>query len=531
MLEAIKDETQSKTEASVGVDSTAGKLFAPITSLLAGGLVGAGVLAGTDASGAGATVAGILAAIGASLVFKASSSRSRSATSSREQKFIFDLSATTLDRILPILIERLRRAGLAPIFVVDELDKVDQLSRRILGMVHHLKKLVAENAFFAFLTDRTYFERLSQRTGTLAYPVEYTYYTHLVFVSFTTNDFHEYLSGRPAHGNQPKRAGVLQLVPDPPGAAQAPTPAPAPAPAPAPDAEPDAEPPPRPVTGEMPGLQAQTTASADDLDLEVLPYFLLHRAQLHPLDLKRQLSSLRDAAGNLAMRRGQVRGEGYRLDVQMQVAIEMMLDRELIRAYLTRDPDDRRLAHDAMYYLTRLWRKKEEEVIDLSDNGKLAFSTYLSDRIGTEGVLPEPVAVTPNGKRDAFDTERMQIDESTRDFLLNGVRSLAAMLADHDLFERHLDAWNAERLAEGRLAVGGGVRDTLQLNRSTPLLDRVGDEGSNRSAWTYDPAGLLLVFSPAGAPADEFAPPLANLTDIDDDIAFIREFANALGGV
>ena len=45
------------------------------------------------------------------------------------------------------------------------------------------------------------------------------------------------------------------------------------------------------------------------------------------------------------MRRGQVRGEGYRLDVQMQVAIEMMLDRELIRAYLTRDPDDRRLVH------------------------------------------------------------------------------------------------------------------------------------------------------------------------------------------
>ena len=40
-----------------------------------------------------------------------------------------------------------------------------------------------------------------------------------------------------------------------------------------------------------------------------------------------------------------------------------------------------------MYYLTRLW-KKEEEVIDLSDSGKISFSTYLSDRIGTEGVLP-----------------------------------------------------------------------------------------------------------------------------------------------
>jgi hypothetical protein len=535
MLEAIKDESQSKSESSFGIDSTAGKLFAPITSLLTGGLVGAGLLA-ADASGPGATVAGILAALGASLVFKASSSRSRAATTSREQKFIFDLSATTLDRILPILIERVRRAGLAPIFIVDELDKVDQLSRRILGMVHHLKKLVAENAFFAFLTDRTYFERLSQRTGALAYPVEYTYYTHLVFVSFTTQDFHEYLSGRPARGDQSKRDGILQLVPDAPSAT--PPPQPVHPPAAAGPAAPDATQPPAtpnvapssPVTGEMPGIQAQTTASADDLDLQVLPYFLLHRAQLHPLDLKRQLSSLRDAAGLLAMRRGQVRGEGYRLDVQMQVAIEMMLDRELIRAYLTRDPDDRRLVHDAMYYLTRRW-KREEEIIDLSESGTLAFSTYLSDRIGTEGVLPEPVAVAPNGKpREGFDTERMEIDDTTREFLLNGVRSLAAMLADHDLFERYLDAWNAERLAEGRPAVGGGVRDTLQLKRSTPLLRHVGDANANLYGWNYDRAGLELIVQPAGRAADEFAPP-SSQTDIDDDIRFIREFAKALGGI
>jgi hypothetical protein len=281
----------------------------------------------------------------------------------------------------------------------------------------------------------------------------------------------------------------------------------------------------------MPGIQAQTTASADDLDLEVLPYFLLHRAQLHPLDLKRHLSALRDVEGNLAMRRGQVRGEGYRLDVQMQVGIEMILDRELFKAYLMRDPDDRRLVHDAVYYLTRRW-KKEEEIIDLSEPGAGAFSAYLSDRIGTEGVVPEPEsrARTGDGSPAALDTERMVIDETTRDFLLNGVRSLAALLAAHDLFERYLDAWNAERHAEGRPAVGGGVRDALQLKRSTPLLRRVGDEGSNRYAWNYDRAGLQLVFSPAGAAADEFAPPTA-LTDIDDDIAFIRAFAAALEAV
>ena len=80
------------------------------------------------------------------------------------------------------------------------------------------------------------------------------------------------------------------------------------------------------------------------------------------------------------------------------------------------------------------------------------------------------------------------------------------MLADHD-FERYLDAWNAERLAEGRPAVGGGVRDTLELKRSTPLLRRVGDEGSNRYKWNYDRAGLLLGSLAGGCSGRRVAPP------------------------
>ena len=45
-------------------------------------------------------------------------------------------------------------------------------AENIIDVVRHLKKLVAEQAFFCFLTDRTYFEELVQRSRDEPYPVE-----------------------------------------------------------------------------------------------------------------------------------------------------------------------------------------------------------------------------------------------------------------------------------------------------------------------------------------------------------------------
>jgi len=46
------------------------------------------------------------------------------------------------------------------VLVVDELDKVRGLPDRLEAMIHFLKKLVAENVFTCFLTDRGYLEHL-----------------------------------------------------------------------------------------------------------------------------------------------------------------------------------------------------------------------------------------------------------------------------------------------------------------------------------------------------------------------------------
>ena len=51
--------------------------------------------------------------------------------------------------MIPLLIERVLDAGLAPVFVVDELDKVDgersTFAERLREAVRHLRKLVAES--------------------------------------------------------------------------------------------------------------------------------------------------------------------------------------------------------------------------------------------------------------------------------------------------------------------------------------------------------------------------------------------------
>lgn len=76
---------------------------------------------------------------------------------------------------------------------MDELDKIDGLSDRTTDMVKRLKKLVAENAFFCFLTDRKYFEEMTVRTAGAPYPIEYTYFTNQLFIIFRHDDMHRYL--------------------------------------------------------------------------------------------------------------------------------------------------------------------------------------------------------------------------------------------------------------------------------------------------------------------------------------------------
>jgi hypothetical protein len=148
-------------EAAVGIETKGSDLIKPLAALACGAVV-----AGASAA-SGNLVAplplGVLTVVLAGLFFRISSTSTLKRERKVDRTFIPDLSIKTLHRVIPSLIERLQEAGLAPVFIVDELDKVDDLHERIYPLIRNLKKLFAESTFTCLLVDRGFYENLQIR--------------------------------------------------------------------------------------------------------------------------------------------------------------------------------------------------------------------------------------------------------------------------------------------------------------------------------------------------------------------------------
>src|SRR5262249_40435064 len=102
--------------------------------------------------------------------------------------FIADRSLQTLERDLPLVIERVRAAGLAPIFLIDELDKVSGTSNVIDRIIGRLKNLTTDYGFFCFLTGREYYDEIELKVTTEAFPNEHTYFSHRLLVLYRPSE-------------------------------------------------------------------------------------------------------------------------------------------------------------------------------------------------------------------------------------------------------------------------------------------------------------------------------------------------------
>jgi hypothetical protein len=381
---------KTETEGQISIDAKSAELLKPVIAILTGGLAGTGVLAVDPTQYTTAAVVGFAAALAMSVAAKYSASWSHQRSLAREDLFIPNLSVATLDRVLPVLIERIRAAGLAPVFVVDELDKVVGLSDRITEMVRRLKKFVAENAFFCFLADRSYFEEMRGRIAEVAYPPEYTYFTNQVFVVFKHRDLHQYLSDvleRPESESLEEGAEGEPFVADP-------------------------------------------EASEYSADYPVLPYILLHASQMHPIDVRRQLTAVRNERGEVSLAPGAVRSRPrYRFELMIQVAIETVLEEEEMQAELDRQPAFLRLAHDALYYISRRWEYAPTLLL-LNDAGENDFETYLSERMADTSLHKSRRARRSSEIGSTkLHLVQSQVEPAQRRFLMERVRQLAALLA------------------------------------------------------------------------------------------------------
>jgi hypothetical protein len=107
------------TESKAGIDPK--DAVNRIVSLAIGGILGFGAASTVGISPAAGAGMGFLGSLAATASVKRSARQERN----EDYTFIVDRSIQTLERDLPLVIERVREAGLAPVFLIDELDKLE----------------------------------------------------------------------------------------------------------------------------------------------------------------------------------------------------------------------------------------------------------------------------------------------------------------------------------------------------------------------------------------------------------------------
>lgn len=450
-------ETQSQTDAakreSTSALSTAyalKNLFAPVAGLLTGGFVGLQV----NADPVTAVLLGLLTGAVVSFGFNFSSTRTRTRNTSLESVFIRDRNVPTLSSVLPMLVVRLKEIGLAPIFVIDELDKVHDLNDRMQNLIRHLKFLVTENSFSCFLTDRRYLTYLNQQANFTAYAREYTYFSDRLLVLYPPAELRKFIKN------------VLDHV-GAEGEGQAPAVA----------AQPNSQ---------VPADAAQQKSQFEE-EAERIAYVILHRSRLHPVDVRRQIDRL-SAKGTFTAADAFPLSQ-YRLELLMQVAIETILSNDDVQSQIGADLESRQVVYDALYYVSRLWEdasdaqalpgfrfvgkqpteKKPGFVLDRAE-----FAKYLESRCEeeTEGVPKPhdpPTAAARQAKTGGIDF----------DFLFDKVSDLVNVLTK--------PLWFIESLASSK-AVPPHILNALTSEQV--LIEYIPE--TNEYMWLYDFSGRYV---------------------------------------
>lgn len=349
----IRALTASRSSGtSTSASETIKELTPALFGLLAGGLGALLYVMKSDSSDTFTAVATVVGAIltsmfGARLITQATQKRSRTDHTTLK----IDSRPETLVRDFPRIISRLTNSGLLPVFVIDELDKLKDLSCGLETLMHHIKGLANDRAFFLFLTDRDYFDHVRQIDKTSSYALSRTYFSQRLFVAYRPGDVWRFLLG-----------SVRQ--------------------------EPASEQDPESLSEEAEARCA-------------LPFYIMHAARMHPFHVRDELLGI---SGDNAIVRldggpGVVLTENrYLASMNIQLAILLVLrkDDDLF-GRLRQDSYFLQQVYDAAYYPSREWRKGKD-CLDISEK---AFKAYMIRRV-------DPEYDDRCGDRKNWDTSRMK---------------------------------------------------------------------------------------------------------------------------
>lgn len=310
MEAAEKDEKIATREQELRTEASAkGKEIAQaLVSVLAGLSVG-GAASASGTSPTNSAVAGAVTALLGMTTLTYTSSMKRQSSTKREITFLPDLSVTVLVHRFPLLLRRLRQAGIAPIFVIDEIDKIHEAANSLNQLVSNLKFLCADISFFCFLTDRAYLSDVAQKSRDTSNNTLLTVYTDLMFVLYETSSFATYLDE------------VIEV----------------------------------PLIGD-PKRQLEL-----GWDKEALRLALVHRSRMLAFNLMREISEIRSPDNSLNIYQPRS-SQLYQLFIVMQLAVEVVLCDPLVSERIRQDPDFGQIIYDAVYYPSRIWYQGQEEM-------------------------------------------------------------------------------------------------------------------------------------------------------------------------
>lgn len=305
---AVVSKAEDKRDSKAGLDAEIAierkvaptDLLKTSTAVVAGAATAAGLAVEGSWILAGLLGPLVTAGVGAALTF--SSRFARRQSQQDERAYTLKADVESLIHRVPRLLQGLRQVGLHPVFVVDELDKVDP--ELVTYLVHNLKTQVTEQSFFCFLTNH-HSAAAADQADQGGEGLAYSLFWDRIYLFQTTPALH----------------GYLQVF----------------------LAERDA----------APGPQREAVA--------VLRHILLLRAQHHTLRLHRELDeALRDG---LYARidddpAGFLRDPAIRLRLRFALATEWAMAE--LAAEINHDPRRLRLAKAVLYRPWRSWREGEE---------------------------------------------------------------------------------------------------------------------------------------------------------------------------
>jgi hypothetical protein len=412
-------------------------LAAPVAGLLGGAVTGLGVYQLPE-GGPAKTWAALGAAVISALTLTFGLAPKRSVKAQAKSKFSPDWQVASLTWRLANVVDRLFRAGVAPVFVIDELDKAlpkteaqdDWLTKQ----AQELKCLLTERSFFCFLTGREFAEKLHVERAERTYPPSYTMFSEYLFINYLPLELHVYLRDR--------------------------------------------------VRWEL------TTASSDDvhrdeLQAAIFPFVVLFRAEMHPIDIRRELNALIGAGDELKLFSGASLPPADGFALLFQIAIESVLASEEVERRVRKDARFALLAMDAVYYAPRSWRVGSE--LDASEE---MIDAYLRRRRGPEDKAP------PDASKVAARSELEPLPPGDRGLLLSCATQVIDLIRQPQALSAVLEQpWFMKRFEAGdhpELKARLKALVEAALPRVSDLLEP--KPGSDSILlWRYDADGLQIV--------------------------------------